>query len=356
MLIQKLYIVSSLILFTLIFSSCSSLNSTINSRSVSNTQGPAEKPMQRFSIGSCSKSNLPQPLWPIITKQNPELFIWMGDNVYLDTENLNEMNRIYAEQESIPSYKEFKKEVPIIGTWDDHDFGNNDVGKEYPLKEQSQKLFLDFIGEPANSLRRSQKGIYATYTYGPADQEVRIILLDVRYHREKPGKPKSDVLGEEQWKWFEDVLKTNTAKVTFLVSSISLLSESFPRSEEWADFKWEKKKLFHLVNKYKTSGFMILTGDRHFSAYLPMRVHGRKYHELMSSGMTHNKKSELGEKVMRFYYGKENTYFERSFANIDLDWNAEPMQMKFSAIGVDSQVHLEKSFYLNKKNNWVLVE
>ena len=41
----------------------------------------------------------------------------------------------------------------IIGTWDDHDYGLNDAGKEYDGKDFSQQLMLDFLDEPSDSLR-----------------------------------------------------------------------------------------------------------------------------------------------------------------------------------------------------------
>jgi alkaline phosphatase D len=31
---------------------------------------------------------------------------------------------------------------------DDHDYGKNDGGAEYPNKQGSQQLFLDFLDEP----------------------------------------------------------------------------------------------------------------------------------------------------------------------------------------------------------------
>ncbi|GMF54018.1 unnamed protein product [Phytophthora fragariaefolia] len=54
-------------------------------------------------------------------------------------------------------YASFVNRTPIIGIWDDHDYGINDGGKEYSYREQSQQVFLDFIGEPMDSPRRKQK-------------------------------------------------------------------------------------------------------------------------------------------------------------------------------------------------------
>ena len=51
-----------------------------------------------------------------------------------------------------------KKQTRVLATWDDHDYGNNDAGAEFPLKEMSKQIFLDFFGvakdSPAPRARR----------------------------------------------------------------------------------------------------------------------------------------------------------------------------------------------------------
>lgn len=47
--------------------------------------------------------------------------------------------------------------TPVIGIWDDHDFGINDGHKGYFNRVESQQIFLDFINEPVDSPRRKQE-------------------------------------------------------------------------------------------------------------------------------------------------------------------------------------------------------
>ena len=54
-------------------------------------------------------------------------------------------------------YAAFVKRTPVIGIWDDHDYGINDGGKMFSYREESQEVFLDFIGEPKDSPRRRQQ-------------------------------------------------------------------------------------------------------------------------------------------------------------------------------------------------------
>lgn len=74
--------------------------------------------------------------------------------------------------------------MPVIGTWDDHDFGKNDGDKHFEKKDYFRKLYLDFLDEPEDSIRRTRKdGLYESYYIGE-EKKVKAILLDVRYNRD----------------------------------------------------------------------------------------------------------------------------------------------------------------------------
>ncbi|MFM8364674.1 MAG: alkaline phosphatase D family protein [Verrucomicrobiota bacterium] len=106
-------------------------------------------PLERVAIGSCNKESLPQPLWEPIVAFRPQLWIWLGDNVYGDTHDMKELAAKYALQKSNTGYQKLLATCPVEGIWDDHDYGTNDSGFKHPRKRESQKLFLDFVGEPA---------------------------------------------------------------------------------------------------------------------------------------------------------------------------------------------------------------
>lgn len=52
------------------------------------TPGASAAPLSRIAFGSCSREDLPQPLWMPIVNQRPGLWIWLGDNVYADTADM----------------------------------------------------------------------------------------------------------------------------------------------------------------------------------------------------------------------------------------------------------------------------
>jgi alkaline phosphatase D len=83
---------------------------------------------------------------------------------------------------------------PILGIWDDHDYGANNGDARNPAKAQIKELYLDMIGEPKNSARRgSADGLQAEYRFnfrgsGNESEEgkeaIQLILTDGRWFRE----------------------------------------------------------------------------------------------------------------------------------------------------------------------------
>src|SRR6266851_3009956 len=81
--------------------------------------------LERIAFGSCNRESLPQPLWSPILETRPDLWIWLGDNIYADTEDMEVMRQKYARQLANEGYRQLRASVPVIGIWDDHDYGAN---------------------------------------------------------------------------------------------------------------------------------------------------------------------------------------------------------------------------------------
>src|SRR5687768_3604593 len=214
--------------------------------------------LSRIAFGSCNREDLPQPLWNIIARHEPQLFVWLGDNIYGDTYDMRVMRRKYARQLRNPAYQRFITRVPIIGTWDDHDYGLNNGGNEFVARDESQRALLDFLGEPQASPRRRQAGVHAAYTYGPADKQIKVILLDTRYHRDRIGS-NGTMLGQQQWEWLERELRESKAQIHLVVSSIQVIAEDH-RFEKWAHFPRERKRLFDLIRNTRAPGVIMVSG------------------------------------------------------------------------------------------------
>ncbi|GAB4043747.1 alkaline phosphatase D family protein [Spirosoma litoris] len=289
-----------------------------------------QKPISTIAFGSCSDQKRPQPLWDDIVAQKPDLWIWLGDNIYGDSESMDTLRAKYTRQKSNPVYQQLRQSAPIIGVWDDHDYGVNDGGKEYPKRKESQQVMLDFLDVPANSPLRTQAGAYSVNTYGPNGQRVKVILLDGRYFRDPLKKenkknvpdPSGDMLGETQWKWLEQQLTNSDADVHIIGCGIQFLPEEHVY-EKWANFPTARQRFLDLISKTKPKGAMLISGDRHMAEVSKISIPGLTYdlYDITSSGLTHV--SAPHEEANRHRVGKMVT--ELNYGLITIDWNAKPL-------------------------------
>ena len=99
----------------------------------------------KYGLGSCLDQEYEQSIWSSIQKEHLDGFIFLGDNVYGDLSNgkLTKMEKAYQIQKTrLPKWLMNEKE--ILAIWDDHDFGLNDGGGDYPLKNVAQKIYNFF--------------------------------------------------------------------------------------------------------------------------------------------------------------------------------------------------------------------
>jgi len=172
----------SILLIILLFS-CK--DATSEKQEISDTSETKEVTTTPFTMvfASCNHQYMEQPLWKDIIETEPDVFIWGGDNIYADTEDMDTMAAQYKKIITRPEYVELASKTKIIGTWDDHDYGKNDAGVEWEVKAEAQQLFLDFIDVPKEDARREREGVYHSETFTTAKGSVKVILLDTRYFR-----------------------------------------------------------------------------------------------------------------------------------------------------------------------------
>lgn len=141
----------------------------------------------------------PQPNLKHIIERKPDLFCYLGDNIYGDSRSLAVLRAKYMKLAEKLEFQALRAVTPLIATWDDHDYGENDAGKEYVLREDSKRLFLEFFREPAGTERWKRPGIYTSYVFAGQRRRVQIILLDTRSFRDPLAKnPRQG--GEKSWK------------------------------------------------------------------------------------------------------------------------------------------------------------
>lgn len=305
------------------------------------------KPLEKIAFGSCLRQTREAPVLDSVVSFRPDLFVFLGDNVYADTEDTEEMREAYARLAAIPGFSALRRACPVLATWDDHDYGANDAGAEYPMKARSKEVFLDFWGEPKDSPRRRRPGVYDAKVFGPPGKRVQVILLDTRYNRsalkkrrlydrsEGPYEPNPDpdatILGPEQWAWLKERL-LEPAELRLLCSSIQVVGDDHDR-EKWGNFPAERDRLFRLLRETRAEGVVVLSGDIHISELSAIDAHlGYTLYDLTSSGLTeaaynlrplHANRNRIGSAVRGNNFGAVQVRWADGDAKVSLELRDE---------------------------------
>jgi alkaline phosphatase D len=304
----------------------------------------ADEPLTRIAFGSCYRETKPAPVFEAIASTRPEWFLWLGDNIYGDTEDMAVMRAKYQVAADLPGYAALRASCRVIGTWDDHDFGKNDAGKEYPMRRESQQALLDFLGEPADSPRRRQEGVYWSYDQGPEGKRTRFILLDTRYHRDPLGSD-GTVLGEAQWKWLEGQLVGSPAQVHVIASSIQVLPSEH-RFEKWANFPKERQRLLALLARGDVPPVILLSGDRHLGEISVDRGScGYPLHEITSSSLNQGGGGSDNEpNTLRL----GPNFRALNFGTLSIDWSRPAPVVTAALRGIDGAPQRAVTFELKR--------
>ncbi len=217
----------------------------------------------RIALLGCIDEEQPIPAFERYKDLGADVHLWLGDNVYVDTQDdIDAFYEAYDLLRKKPYFKELRDQGIHLATWDDHDFGDNNETSSYRLKEQSLDAFVQFWGN-ADYLADSSDGIYQQHTLEFDDKTLNVILLDVRFNRGEPDG-NGDILGEKQWQWLERVIATD-ADLTLLVSGTQFLLSSNADSETWEDYPRSLVRLRDVVRQSSASPIVMISGDQHYA-------------------------------------------------------------------------------------------
>lgn len=302
----------------------------------------------RLAFGSCARQDKAQPIWRAIAAAKPHLFMFMGDNFYADAQTPAVLRQRHEEFKRVEALQQFRAEHAHIAIWDDHDYGDDDVGGEYPHKRLSQQLFCDTWNEPIDSPRRHRDGIYQSWRLQAGGRSVQIIGLDLRFNRtalmadpqrrsgyetmmrrialghaeEVAGwyvpnpDPQATMLGQAQWDWLAEQL-AQPADLRILLSSVQLAAEG-TGWEGWANFPHDRQRLLALIKQHRAEGMLVLSGDMHYGEISRLDVPGSyPLWDITSSGLT-----EVWPVPTPNARRTQPVLAERNFGLLELDWEA----------------------------------
>lgn len=292
---------------------------------------------KRIAFGSCAHQDQDQPILREVVAAGPEIFVYLGDNIYGDTPDMAVLQAKYDKLAAKEEFRELRSKVAVTAIWDDHDYGANDAGKEYPKKEESRRIFLDFWKVPTDSPRRERPGIYGSHIFREDDRALQLILLDTRFFRDplkrKTGPPwKNDYepdpdpgksfLGADQWKWLEEELR-KPADLRIIATSIQF-SHEYNGWESWTNLPAQRQMMVDVIRKTGANGVLFISGDVHWGEISRLPVaNGYPFYDVTSSGLT-----EDWETVEPNANRLGSVIRANNFGLIEVDWSKADPEIK----------------------------
>jgi alkaline phosphatase D len=251
------------------------------------------KPVPDFSFltGSCAYFNEPvfdrpgkpyggdSSIFQTMATEKAAFMLWLGDAWYTrEVDYFSKWGLWYraSHDRAVPILQNFWKAMPHYAIWDDHDYGPNDIGSTYILKEESKKVFDAYFCNPSSG--ENGQGTYTMNSYGDAD----IFMTDDRWWRSPDrlkdsidGKPNPDkiMFGKQQMTWLKNALLHSNASFKIIAVGSQVLNP-VSNTDKFLNCPIEYEELMNFIKEYKINGVLFLTGDRHHSEIIKVERPG----------------------------------------------------------------------------------
>lgn len=307
--------------------------------------------LTKILLGSClDEEKGPSAAMMSLPAEEADLFLMVGDNVYGDRDGrgyvnnqpvLDEVQESFADLAAREDFQKVRESVPMMVSWDDHDYGANDAGSEFPFRRMAERIHEVFWGLEGEDVGQ-WPGTYYARSFGPEGQRTQVIMLDTRFFRTgltptdawgvkgkerylpAPDGSMQDMLGAAQWTWLENQLQ-QPADIRLIASSIQVMP-TVHGWEAWSTMPAERQRLFDLIEKTDATGVVFLSGDRHTAfIYEEDGVLPYEANELTSSSLNVSfatESEELDARQVGAGYAPEN------YGSVEIDWEAKALSLK----------------------------
>jgi len=244
-----------------------------------------------FLTGSCAYFNEPvfdRPGTPYgsdsiifesMARVKADFNLWLGDNWYTrEADYFSPWGLWYraSHDRATPILQRFMSSMPQYAIWDDHDFGPDNSGKDFILKDESRRIFLNYWNNP--SYGENGNGIYTKISWSDVD----IFMTDDRYFRSADntpdsidGLPNPDKIffGKAQMDWLKNSIRFS--KATFKIIAIgSQVLNPQTHEECMREYSKEYNEMLDFLRKEHITGVLFLTGDQHHSEIMKLERKG----------------------------------------------------------------------------------
>ncbi|MEM7393295.1 MAG: alkaline phosphatase D family protein [Verrucomicrobiota bacterium] len=280
----------------------------------------------RLALTSCMKIGQPQASWFLLFAQQPDLHLTVGDTHYADTTDPTIQLKHHVAYRRQKEFATVIRNVPTYAMWDDHDYGPNNSDGTARGKENSLAGWKQFWANPASGTPDTP-GAFFKFSRGDVD----FFMVDSRYHRSPDAFPDNDrkrMLGDPQFAWLLEGLKSSQARFKVIVSGSTL---NHSRADGWRIYTFSRHRLFDAIKEHEISGVLYMSGDIHRSLVWEHHESDRVGYplvEVISSGVANSR--------------------DLSFATVDFDTTQEDPTARVRIVFGDGTVRTDKTWKLSQ--------
>ncbi|MDB2673698.1 alkaline phosphatase D family protein [Akkermansiaceae bacterium] len=233
---------------------------------------------------SCVKKKDTAPVWEEIGRLDPDLLCLSGDTPYVDTTNLAKIRAKHRAFLQEAPLARLGRGTPVVGTWDDHDFGLNN-GNGLSLGTGAKATRKGFVEYRAHAnFGTGDGGVYHKSDLGALE----IFHLDPRSFSQLSPSPvdpsQPTCFGKGQWAWIKKSLKESKALFKVLSMGAIWQDKKNGETDDMFTYWYERDALLDFIKEEGIKGVVLHGGDIHVSRYLkhPQRV-GYDLHDFIVS-------------------------------------------------------------------------
>lgn len=245
----------------------------------------------KVAVASCMRDDLKhtEDIWMDLENRSPDVIFMIGDNTYADIGLRDQLFKVDAKRiwrrhmETRNKLRVFrwKNLIPVFGIWDDHDYGKNNGGKEFPARQDSEEIFQQFFITGVDN-KYIPHGPGLSFSFKMRGNN--FVFLDNRSFRDTADKKEGFHFGRKQNQWLGE--HVSDEHLNWLISGDQFFGgyhsfESFQGNHPEA-FKAFISKLKETRNRY-----VFISGDRHLSEVMaiPSKFLGYPAYEITSSAI-----------------------------------------------------------------------